>query len=128
MLFKRIDHVEITTDRLEETVAFYRDVLGFKVRERLDRRSMAPLYEIVYMTLGDTVLELLGVNDPAPASQETWQVGYRMTALEVEDMGKALAYLKTRGVEPTVGPVDIGASKRAEIKDVNGLSIELRQW
>src|SRR5436190_1027382 len=34
MIFRRIDHVEIVTDRPDETVAFYTDVLGFTVRER----------------------------------------------------------------------------------------------
>jgi catechol 2,3-dioxygenase-like lactoylglutathione lyase family enzyme len=28
MMFKRIDHVEIVTDRLERTVEFYTEVLG----------------------------------------------------------------------------------------------------
>ena len=33
-MFKRIDHVEIVTDQPDKTVAFYTDILGFKVRER----------------------------------------------------------------------------------------------
>jgi len=31
-------------------------------------------------------------------------------------------------VEITWGPITLGKSKRAEIKDPDGLSIELRQW
>ena len=41
-MFKRIDHVEIVTDRLEETAAFYTGVLGFKVRmrDRIERSGL----------------------------------------------------------------------------------------
>ena len=34
-MFKRIDHVELLTARPERTIAFYRDVLGFRERERM---------------------------------------------------------------------------------------------
>ena len=39
LMFKRIDHVELVTDRLEQTVAFYTGVLGFavRVRDRIER-------------------------------------------------------------------------------------------
>jgi glyoxylase I family protein len=56
------------------------------------------------------------------------QPGLRMIALEVEDMDTAVKYLMSKGVEITWGPITLGKSKRAEIKDPDGLSIELRQW
>jgi glyoxylase I family protein len=49
-------------------------------------------------------------------------------AIEVDDMDRAVQYLKGKGVEVSWGPVTLGTSKRAEIKDPDGLSIELRQW
>ncbi len=51
-----------------------------------------------------------------------------MFALEVEDMDEAITYLKSKGVVISVEPVNLGKSKRAEIKDPDGLTIELRQW
>ena len=33
-MFKRIDHVEIVTDQPEETIKFYTEVLGFRVKSR----------------------------------------------------------------------------------------------
>jgi len=33
-MFKRIDHVEIVTDQLDQTVQFYTEVLGFTVKAR----------------------------------------------------------------------------------------------
>jgi predicted enzyme related to lactoylglutathione lyase len=50
------------------------------------------------------------------------------TNYTVEDMDTAVKYLSSKGVEITWGPVTLGKSKRAEIKDPDGLSIELRQW
>lgn len=126
-MFKRIDHVEITTGNIEKTIAFYTDILGFKVKER-NKMDRPPLEEIAYLTLNDTMLELLAVKDPLPASTSPWQVSYRMIALEVDDMDETVTYLKGKDIEITRGPVTIGKSKRAEIKDSNGLSIELRQW
>lgn len=126
-MFKRIDHIEITTGNMEKTIAFYTDILGFKLKER-NKVDRPPLLEIAYLTLNDTMLELLAVKDPVPASTSPWQVSYRMMALEVDDMDKTVAYLKGKGIEISRGPVPMGKSKRAEIKDPNGLSIELRQW
>ena len=62
------------------------------------------------------------------ASQPGDHLGYRMMALEVEDMDAALAYLAGKGIKPSWGPVALGPAKRAEIHDCDGLPIELRQW
>lgn len=125
-MFKRIDHVEIIPKDIEETISFYTDVLGFKVKER-NKMNMPALSEISYLTLGDTMIELLAFKAPAAGPDGPF-VGYRMLALEVDDMDKTVEYLKGKGVAITRGPVTVGKTKRAEIKDPSGISIELRQW
>ena len=46
-------------------------------------------------------------------------------AIKVDNMEEAIAYLKGKGVEISVEPVSLpGGSKRAEIKDPDGLGIE----
>ena len=125
-MFKRIDHVEIIPKDIEETISFYTDVLGFKVKER-NKMNMPALSEISYLTLGDTMIELLAFKAPVVAPDGPF-VGYRMLALEVDDMDKTVEYLKGKGVAITRGPVTMGKTKRAEIKDPSGISIELRQW
>ena len=126
-MFKRIDHVEIIPSDFEKSIAFYTQVLGFAVKERM-KIDAGHLKEVAYLKLGDTVLELLRVSHPACATTEPWSVGYRLMALEVEDMDQVLEYLAEQGVPITWGPVDLGTSRRAEIHDIDGLSIELRQW
>ena len=126
-MFKRIDHVEIAPSDLERSITFYTEVFGFRMKERV-RIGSPVLEQVVYLELGDTMLELLEYVAPAPADP-TIRVGYRIMALEVENMGAALAFLAGRGIEPTDPPREVGhGSLRAEIVDVDGLTIELRQW
>lgn len=127
MMFKRIDHIEVIPHDLEKAISFYTEVLGFTVKSRIKVEAF-PLEEVVYLALGDTVLELMRVRDAAAAPLSPWQTGYRMMALEVDDMEETVAYLAGKGVAITWGPVSLGRSKRAEIQDPDGLPIELRQW
>jgi glyoxylase I family protein len=130
-MFKRIDHVEIVTDQLDRTVQFYIDVLGFRVkaRDRIERSGLGVPINLVYLDLGGTVVELISYDgadiEPAPKNEH---LGYRMIALEVDDMQKATDYLRTKGVEVVWGPRIRETYSRAEICDPNGYHIELRQW
>ena len=126
-MFKRIDHIEIIPRNIEKTISFYTGILGFKIKQR-QKVEVPPLEEIVYIELNGSVIELMKVKNPALTSQNPWQAGLRMIAIEVEDMDMVVKYLTSKGVEITWGPETLGKSKRAEIKDPDGLSIELRQW
>jgi len=130
-MFKRIDHVEIVTDRPGPTVEFYTEVLGFKVkaRDRIDRSSLGVPMHLVYLDLGGTMVEFISYEgapvEPAPHEE---YLGYRMMALEVDDMTETLEYLRTKGIDPVWGPKVREQYARAEIRDPNGYHIELRQW
>src|SRR5215471_6750034 len=60
---------------------------------------------------------------PAP---QTEHLGYRMIALEVDDMQKTADYLRTKGVDIVWGPRVRETYSRAEICDPNGYHVELR--
>jgi len=130
-MFNRIDHVEIVTDQLDRTEQFYTDVLGFtvKARDRIERSSLGVPIDLVYLDLGGTTVELIRYDgaavDPAPQNEH---LGYRMIALEVDDMQKTVDYLSTKGVDIVWGPRVRETYSRAEICDPNGYRIELRQW
>jgi glyoxylase I family protein len=126
VMFKRIDHVEIISGNLERSIRFYKEVFGFALKERI-KPSSPEIEEIAFLTLGNTMLELLAFKNSAPPP-ESPQVGFRTMAIEVDEMDRAIEYLKGKGVEVSWGPVTLGTSKRAEIRDPDGLSIELRQW
>jgi len=106
-MFKRIDHVEIVTDQPDRTESFYTDVLGFRVkaRDRIERSGLGVPIDLVYLELGGSVVELISYDgvavDPAPQREH---LGYRMIALEVDDMQQATDYLKQKGIEIVWGP------------------------
>jgi catechol 2,3-dioxygenase-like lactoylglutathione lyase family enzyme len=126
-VFKRIDHVEIIPLDTNATLAFYTDVLGFEIKERTPVPA-PPMREVIYLTLADTMIELVIVDGPSELAESPWQAGCRLIALEVEDMQAAVEYLASKGVTVSRPPVDLGDSWRAEILDPNGFSIELREW
>src|SRR5438105_13364547 len=105
-MFKRIDHVEIVTDQPKRTEEFYTEILGFtvKMRDRIERSGLGVPIDLVYLDLGGTVVELITYDgatvDPAPQKEH---LGYRMLAIEVEDMDRAAPYLKTKGVRTAWG-------------------------
>ena len=129
-MFKRIDHVEIVTDKPAETEQFYTEVLGFRLKARdAVKRPDGSGLDLTYLDLGGTTVELIcfeGV-PVAPMPQQE-HLGYRLIALEVDDMKTTLAELKEKGVECVWGPMFRPTYARAEIQDPNGYHIELRQW
>lgn len=127
MIFKRVDHVEIVPRDAEKTIDFYVSILGFRVKSR-NEVKMPPMQEVIYLELGDTVIEIISVNDPKPKDEIAWEVGYRGIALEVKEMTAAVDYLQSKGIAMAMEPVDLGDSFRGEIRDPDGLILELRQW
>lgn len=126
-MFKRIDHVELTPHDIEKTISFYTDILGFEIKSR-ETIGMPPLRGIAYLTLGDTMMEFLDVENPESAPPNPWTAGYKAIAIEVDNMDETVAYLKEKGVDIVWGPMNIGGPIRAEIRDPDGFTIELRQW
>lgn len=125
-MFKRIDHIELVTADPQRAERFYTEVLGFRVR----RRDTVPGgLQLTYLDLGGTTIELIWYSEstPQPAPREE-HLGYRMMALEVENMDQAVDYLKSKGVNVVWGPKTRPTYSRAEIRDPDGNHIELRQW
>lgn len=127
-----IDHVEIWAKDLDETVAFYTDVLGFeKGRHTVTSRPDGSLHDQFCVTLGGLMVELFQAG-PERAEKEIdpQRMGVNTYALRVDDMAATIKDLKSKGVtvsrEPRPGGAFVGL--RAEILDPNGLSIELREW
>ena len=127
-MFKRIDHVELIPSDIEKTIKFYTDILGFTLAERKAVEGIGMLKEYVYLELGDTRLELMSYAEFGPKPKKAIHVGYGAISIEVDDMELAMAHLKEKGVTISAEPLDLGHCIRAEIKDPDGLSIELMQW
>jgi glyoxylase I family protein len=126
-MLKRIDHVEIVPQDLERSIAFYTEILGFKLDHRYPIDAPA-LKEVAYLTLNGSAIELLRADPPTARTPRNGEVGYRLMAWEVDDMAATLRDLAAKGVPTTWGPRTTPAFIRAEITDPDGNSIELRQW
>ncbi len=125
-MFKRIEHVEIVSANMDRTLNFYTEILGFKVQTRR-KVERPPTEEIAFIELGGTLLEVFAIKEPAPVSKEAWQIGCRRFAIEVDDMNAAIAYLKDKGVQTSQETVNTETSVMSEIKDPDGIAIQLIQ-
>ena len=130
-MFKRIDHIELLTAHPDRAVAFYGKALGFRERERSRVQTPSGPLDLVYLELGGTTIEVMcypEAKSPIPARAAEQRLGWQCLALEVEDMDRALAELKAKGIACAWGPMKRPDYARAEIRDPDGNPIELRQW
>jgi glyoxylase I family protein len=119
-------HVGITVSSVDRGIAFYTDVLGFRVLFQSDHDG----WRRVGLTLDEFTLELFS---PHPTGQPIDPVDmlypepYRRpkVALTVVDIDAAWAELVERGV-PVIGPIiDTGATRLFFILDPDGTLIQL---
>ena len=132
MGIRGIDHVEVWAKDLQESVAFYTQVLGFQhLRTTAAQRPGGGAHEQACVTLGGMMVELIAAPPERRAEQvDAGSMGVKAFALTVDDMAATAATLKDQGVrfvqEPKPGSSFNGW--RAEILDPNGIGIELREW
>lgn len=131
-MIARVDHIEVYARDIDETLGFYVDVLGFTLWRRTHSvRDDGSTLDLACVRLGDMMAEIIqappGVVDQ-PVDQT--RVGMRMFALQVDDMAKTIKELERKGVEVFQAPRETAVFEglRAEIKDPNGMRIELREW
>ena len=117
--------MELATGDLNRAIEFYTKIIGFTL---YNRERISADFELAYLKLGNTMLELMQANRPILQATDEWRLGVKLFALEVDNMDEEIDRLKSKGVETSRPPISLGPSKRAEIKDPDGVSIELRQW
>ncbi len=96
-------HVGIGAVNFEKLLAFYRDVLGLRVRRFVDHPKV-PGGKIAFMenAAGREVLELVGRPDPRPQRpdvRELGATGIYHVGFEVDDLAAEYERLKPLGVE-----------------------------
>ena len=126
-MFKKIDHIEIIVKDLPQCLDFYINKLGFSQLSRYKLNS--PHFEEAALIGHNEIrIELLKRRDVINTIEPERIFGIRLPAFEIDDMDVTLNILKHEGITPSWGPKSLGDSIRAEIKDVEGNLIELRQW
>ena len=125
-MITRIDHVHVVATDMDKSIAFYTDILGFRLVRRVQSGPQDARRELAYVGLGDVLLELLSPSQVAQIAG----LATKPFALTVNDMAATLEELVSKGVE-IVTPQRRGSffeGLMAEIKDPSGLTIELREW
>ncbi|MBI2329620.1 MAG: VOC family protein [Chloroflexi bacterium] len=125
-MFKKVEHTEIVTSNMNRTLDFYTGIIGFKVLWRR-KPERPPFDEIAYIELNGTLVEIFAIKNAVPIPSRQWRIGCHRIALEVEDMDKAVKYLKEKGVTISQKPAITGTNNMAEMLDPDGIPIQLVQ-
>lgn len=105
-MFKRIDHIAFIVKDREKSIKFYEENFGFKKYNEHD--VPVPVIEkIVYLKLGDTVLELVHMPN-GPVNQ-----GFHF-CLESDSFDEDYKRLKAKGIPIDTEPHPAGAREHGE--------------
>jgi lactoylglutathione lyase len=107
-MIKKLLHTRMRVNDIEETIRFYRDILGLKVVER--KRSPRGS-ELAFLSVpnSDEQIELCSY----PSSGEVKvQEDLVHLAFEVDDLDRTIARLKDKGVPITDGPTVTSSGSR----------------
>ena len=115
----QIKYTTMLINDMEESVKFYRDVLGFEVdgTYRLPPEGDPVIGSITTMRSkkGDTMIELIK-NDMDSA-------GFYSIGMEVTDMDEAMSQMRAKGVKILAGPAPTVYGCCSFIEDPNGVRI-----
>lgn len=127
MKILQIDHIAINVLDLEQSLQFYKNVLGFKQMNTVDCGEFTITY---FQLLGTARLELFdyhGKNARMPRGESV--VGLRHLAFQVQDVADLEKELRDKGVTillSTCDLPDLGARVML-FNDPNGVTIEFTE-
>lgn len=126
----RIDHLVLRVVSLEQSIAFYRDVLGCEVIKRRDDLGF------VHVRVGASMIDLVAVDGPsglrggAAAGAEGRNLDHFCLRIEPFDEAAILAHLARHGISPSAtASANFGAEGTGPsvyLDDPDGNSIELK--
>lgn len=115
----RLGHVHLKVSDVERSEAFYRDIVGLDVTERVSDH-------FVFMTLGDAHHDFALQGHPGAPRPSVEALGLYHVAFEVPDeaaLGEMIARLEQRGLDFT--GIDHGISKSVYVVDPDGHGVEI---
>ncbi len=127
-MIHRIEHTTVTVRDIRRSVDFYMRLLGF----RMDHEMWIPesRLHIVFLRLGDTVLELFDVPETRgdSLSDVNEVVGFKHICLLVDSVDEEYARLCGGGVAFRSAPATVQNVRVAFLKDPDGIDIELLEY
>ncbi len=128
---KKINHVAIVVQDIDEALGFWRDQLGLELDHIEEVPSQAS--KVAFIPVGGSEVELVQPTDPESGLGKYLEKrgeGLHHLCIEVDDIGAMLDLLKEKGVRLiNETPVDLPGRRMAFIhpKAGNGVLIELYQ-
>jgi catechol 2,3-dioxygenase len=118
----RIGHVHLKVADLERAIAFYRDVLGFELTQRLGSQAAFLSAGGYHHHIGLNTWESAGGRSPPPGTTGLYHIAILYpTRAELAD---ALRRLIAAGI-PLDGAADHGVSEALYLRDPDGNGVEL---
>ena len=118
MTVRGVDHINIGTHQLEETVAFFRDAIGLTIGWR-------PNFGMggAWLYAGDTAV--VHLVDLAEAKLPSDKAALDHFAFRIDDYDAAIARLDAAGVKYRAIEVPDAPIRQVFLRDPNGVNIEL---
>ncbi len=112
--------VTIHAENVAETAAFYRDIIGLELMP-----DHGP--DRVHLKMGDHLYLVILKGKPSPAKDTTIK-RFPVIAFRVDDLDKAVAELRERGVEIPQGIKEDSVSRWVMFHDPGGNLIEIAEF
>ncbi|WP_088102049.1 VOC family protein [Halalkalibacter urbisdiaboli] len=85
MAVKKIEHVGIMVSNMEASIAFYRDIIGLELFDRLDLENGVVLGFLGFANAKETVVELVEIKDGAFAEEgRVHHIAFTVENIEAE--------------------------------------------
>lgn len=107
-MFKRIDHIAFTVRDRAKSIQFYEEYLGFKKYYEHDV-PVSAVEKIVYLKLGDTILELIHTPDDSGSADQRFHF-----CLESDNFDKDYTRLINAGILVDTEPHPVEARELRE--------------
>ena len=118
-----IEHVSIRCRDMEASIGYYQEMFGAQV---MLRRNLPNSRQIVYLQIGDTMLELMDLGPAADPIDPREHYGVYHIGVKTDDFDAAYRDLKTKGADFLGEPFEPAPGIRLVfLKEPNGAVIEL---
>lgn len=128
-------HIAISVANLDESIAWYRDMLGFEEVVRMSQGVTEDKMNIGHIRRGNCYIEIFQVEGSKPLPEyrrdpntDFGVQGLKHFALQVSDVRSAVKELTAKGVEIAFGPIDAPGVCFVFIRDSSGNAFELIEY
>ncbi len=130
-----LHHIAISVADLDESIAWYRDMLGFTEVVRMGQGVTEDKMSIGHIRRGNCYIEIFEVEGSKPLPEyrrdpnaDFTVQGLKHFALQVSDVKSALKELQAKGVDIAFGPIDAPGICFAFIRDNSGNAFEMIEY